>query len=119
VWRADPEEAKGLDATLSYDWSPTSINRDYTMLTAGLRFNEPLPLKIHNTMSLGYVQNSLSTQFLPPAMGGWKTERGVEFNALLNVLPMIVLQPVIQYYANVGAGAQRAVVLGFRTKVEF
>jgi porin len=119
VWRADPKEAKGLDATLSYDRSPTSINRDYTMLTVGLRFNEPLPLKIHNTMSLGYVQNSLSTQFLPPATPAWKTERGVEFNALLNVLPMIFLQPVIQYYANVGGGAQRAVVLGFRTKVEF
>jgi len=32
---------------------------------------------------------------------------------------MIIVQPVIQYYANVGGGAQRAVVFGFRTKVEF
>jgi len=29
------------------------------------------------------------------------------------------LQPVIQYYANVGGGVQGAVVFGFRTKVEF
>jgi hypothetical protein len=28
-------------------------------------------------------------------------------------------KPVIHYYANVGGGAQRAVVFGFRTKVEF
>ena len=119
VWRPDPKEAKGLDATLSYDWSPRSINSDYTMLTAGLRFNEPLPLKIHNTMSLGYVQNSLSPQFLPSGAPAWQTEHGVEFNTLLNILPMIIVQPVIQYYANVGGGSQRAVVFGFRTKVEF
>jgi carbohydrate-selective porin OprB len=115
----DPKEAKGLDATFAYDWSSPRVNRNNTMLTAGLRFNEPLPLHIHNTMSLGYVRNSLSPQFLPPGTATWKTEQGVEFNALLDVLPMLLLQPVVQYYANVGGGAQRAVVFGFRTKVEF
>jgi carbohydrate-selective porin OprB len=119
LWRVDPKEATGLDATFAYDWSPPSINRNYTLLTAGLRFNEPLPLRIHNTMSLGYVRNSLSPQFLPPGAPAYKTEQGVEFNALLDVLPMLLLQPVVQYYANVGGGAQRAVVFGFRTKVEF
>jgi porin len=119
VWRLDPKEAKGLDATLSYDWSPANVNRNNTMLTAGLRFNEPLPLPFHNTMSLGYVRNNLSAQFLPPGVGAWKTEQGLEFNTLMDVLPMLLLQPVIQYYANVGGGTQRAVVFGFRTKVEF
>ena len=119
VWRLDPKEAKGLDATLSYDWSPANVNRNNTMLTAGLRFNEPLPLPFHNTTSLGYVRNNLSAQFLPPGASAWKTEQGFEFNTLMDVLPMLLLQPVIQYYANVGGGAQRAVVFGFRTKVEF
>jgi len=31
-------------------------------------------------------------------------ERGVELNALFNVRPTILLQPAIQYYANVGEG---------------
>jgi porin len=64
------------------------------------------------------VRNSLSNKF---AAGNvpWKTEQGVEFNTLLDPFPMILLQPVIQYYANVGGGIQRAVVFGFRTKVEF
>ena len=119
LWRVDPKKAKGLDATLAYDWSPPSVNRNNTLLTAGLRFNEPLPLHIHNTISLGYVQNSLSPQFLPPGMPSWKTEHGAEFNALLDVGPMLLLQPVIQYYANVGGGVRRAAVFGFRTKVEF
>jgi porin len=119
IWRADPKGAKGLDATFAYDWSPPDINRNNTMLTAGLRFNEPLPLPIHNTMSLGYIQNRLSQQFAPPGAPPWKPEHAIEFNALLDPLPMLLLQPVIQYFANVGARTGCAVVFGFRSKVEF
>src|SRR5215468_10229510 len=63
LWRVDPNRAKGLDATFAYDWSPADINRNNSILTAGLRFNEPLPVPFHNTMSLGYVGNHLSSEF--------------------------------------------------------
>jgi carbohydrate-selective porin OprB len=119
LWRLHPQEGKGLDGTFAYDWSPANVNRNNTMLTAGLRFNEPLPLPFHNTMSLGYVRNSLSPQFLPSGTPPWKPEHGVEFNTLLDPLPMLLVQPVVQYYENVGARPGRAVVFGFRTKVEF
>jgi carbohydrate-selective porin OprB len=119
LWRVDPKEAKGFDATFAYDWSPRDLNRNNTLLTAGLRFNEPLRLHIHNTMSLGYVRNSLSSDFLPQGLSSFNAEQGIEFNTLLDVAPMMLLQPVIQYYANVGGGANRAVVFGFRTKIEF
>ncbi len=115
LWRLDPKGAKGLDATLAYSWSPADINRNNTLLTAGVRFNEPMPLPIHNTMSLGYVRNHLSQQFVPNS----RAEHGAEFNTLVDVAPMVLLQPVIQYYANVGGGTARAVVFGFRAKVEF
>ena len=119
LWRIDPKEGKGLDGTVAYDWSPPHINRNNRLLAAGLRFNEPLPLHIHNTISLGYVQNHLSQQFLPLKSPPWKTEHGVEFNSLLDLSPVLLLQPVIQYYANVGGGSLRSVVFGFRAKVEF
>jgi porin len=119
LWRVDPQQAKGLDGTIAYDWSPANVNHNNTMLTAGLRFNEPLPLPFHNTMSLGYVQNRLSQQFVPKGAPPWKPEHAVEFNALLDPLPMLLLQPVIQYYENAGAGTGHAVVFGFRAKVEF
>ena len=119
LWRVDPKGGKGLDGTFAYDWSPPRINRNNTMLTVGLRFNEPLPVNFHNTMSLGYVRNNLSSQFLLPGTPPFKTEQGVEFNTLLDPLPMLLLQPVIQYFANVGGGPHRGVVFGFRTKVEF
>ena len=118
LWRVDRKQAKGLDGTIAYDWSPRDVNRNYTQLTAGLRFNEPLPLKIHNTISLGYVRNTLSPKFLPSGAPAWKNEHGAEVNVLMQVGPLLI-QPVIQYYKNVGAVEGRAVVLGFRTKVEF
>lgn len=119
LWRVDPTKAKGVDATFAYDWSPPDLNRNNRLLTAGLRFNEPLPLHIHNTMSFGYVRNSQSQQFVQPGSPLWKPEHGLEFNSLLDIAPMLLVQPVIQYYANVGGRNQRAVVFGFRTKVEF
>jgi carbohydrate-selective porin OprB len=119
LWRIDPDGARGLDATITYDWSPPDINRNNTLLTAGLRFNEPLPIPIHNTMSLGYVRNHLSSDFRPNNATTWNTEHGLEFNILLDIAPMVLLQPVVQYYANVGGGSESAVVVGFRTKVEF
>jgi hypothetical protein len=35
LWRVDPQGAKGLDGTISYDWSPPNANRNNTMLTTG------------------------------------------------------------------------------------
>jgi porin len=119
LWRVDPKGGKGLDGTLAYDWSPPNVNRNNTIFTAGLRFNEPLPLPIHNTMSLGYVQNRLSQQFVPAGSPPWKPEHAIEFNALLDPLPMLRLQPVIQHYTNVGARSGHALVFGFRTKIDF
>jgi porin len=118
LWRVDPHNAKGLDATLAYDWSPADVNRNNRLLTAGLRFNEPLPFPFHNTMSLGYVRNMLSSQFAL-ADQPWKAEQGIELNGLFAILPMMFVQPVVQYYANTGGDTQRAIVFGFRTKVEF
>jgi porin len=118
LWRADPREARGLDAVLAINWSPPNVNRNFMQLTAGLRLNEPLSLGFHNSISLGYVRNSLSSDFLPPSMAAWKAEHGVELNVLLNYGPFLV-QPVVQYYTNVGGIGGRAVVAGFRTKIDF
>jgi porin len=91
LWRVNPKEGKGLDATVGCDWSPAAINRNNMQLTAGLRFNEPIPLHIHNTIALGYVQNSLSSLFLPPDASAWKAERAIECNVRLDVAPMLTL----------------------------
>jgi porin len=118
LWRVGRERAKGLDATLGYDWSPSDVKRDNRLLTASLRFNEPRPLHLHNTISFGYVRNSLSPMSLPVDAPSWKAEHSFELNSLVQVTPILLLQPVIQYYENVGGGSGGAVVFGFRTKIE-
>src|SRR5260370_4330556 len=100
LWRVDPKESRGLDATFAYDWSPPDVNRNNKLLTAGLRFNEPLPVPFHNTMSIGYVRNSLSPQFRPPGTPGFQNEHAFVFNTPLQKAT-ILFQPVIQYYASV------------------
>ena len=118
LWRMDRSEAKGLDATAAADWSPADVNLNNRALTAGLRFNEPLPVRFHNTISFGYVRNSLSSQFAPAYGRPWKSENGFELNALLQVTRMLLFQPVIQMFENAGGGTGRLVVVGFRTKIE-
>jgi hypothetical protein len=117
LWRVDPQDSRGLDATFAIDWSPPDVNRNNTQFTAGLRLNEALPLGFHNTMSFGYVRNVLSSQFSPD-LPAPKAEHGFEFNVLLLRGPFLV-QPVVQHFENVAGGAQRATVFGLRTKVEF
>jgi len=117
LWRTDPRQAKGLDATFGMDWSPRDANRNDRVITAGLRFNEPMPLPIHNTVSVGYVQNSLSSQFPPAGVSSWKAERGFELNSLFLVRALLI-QPVVQYFSDAGGRPGHAVVFGFRTKLE-
>src|SRR5580692_10600639 len=118
LWRVDRQQAKGLDATLAYDWSPSDGNRNNRLWTAGLRFNEPLPLHVHNTISFGYARNSLSPLFLPAGAPSWKAEHSFELNGLFQVTHFLLLQPVIQYYEDAGGRMGEAVVFGFRTKIE-
>jgi carbohydrate-selective porin OprB len=118
LWRVDRQQSKGLDATLAYDWSPSDVNSNNRELTAGLRFNEPLPVHVHNTISFGYVRNSLSRLFLPAGAPSWKAEHGFELNSLFQVTPILLLQPVIQFFENPGGRPGGTIVFGFRTKIE-
>jgi carbohydrate-selective porin OprB len=119
LWRSDPLSDKGLDATLTYDWSPPAVNLGYTELTAGVRYNQPFPIPFHNTVSLGYVRSPQSSSFLAKNAPAWKAEHGVEFNTLLSPYKNLQIQPLVQYYANTGGGSHRAVILGFRFQVEY
>jgi hypothetical protein len=104
----------------------TSICRNRLTICSGeCFFSRAIPGSSHTSLSHSHwykicrAEQVFLWKFLPPGALAWKAEHGVEFNTLLHPLPMLLFQPVIQYYANVGGGVERAVVFGFRTKVEF
>jgi carbohydrate-selective porin OprB len=119
LWRRDRLEGRGLDGTASYDWSPASVNQTNSEFTVGLRYNEPLPIRLYNTASVGYVRNHMSPNFATPGSPPPAPENGVEANLLVHLLPPCLVQPVVQYYSHVGGGGHKAIVIGFRTTVYF
>jgi porin len=121
IYRASREESKGIDATLNVDWSPRDRNRNNQVFTAGARFNEPLPIRLHNLIGVAYVRNGINQAFpvSPPVVSAHDAEHGFEANILVEFPHAITLQPVVQYYINTGGSSNNALVCGFHTKINF
>lgn len=125
VFRTEAGSNRGLDATAGFDYSPGDVSRENFQFTAGLRFNAPFPSRAKDRVALGLVYSKISDSFSSfgalsggPQLG---TEKAIELNYSLQVTPYFLIQPVFQYYVDVGgnSGLPNAPVLGFRTKVTF
>lgn len=121
LYRRSPVTDRGIDLTASVDWTPPDRTRNNQDLTVGLRLNQPLPVSLHNTIGLAYVRSGINQSFpvSPPIVSTNAAEHAFEANFLLELPHAIVLQPVAQYYVNVGGSSHTAMVLGFHTKVDF
>jgi porin len=121
IYRRSPQMANGVDLTIGANWTPpdrTSVNQQ---LTAGLRVNEPLPIHTHNTFSIAYVRSGINKTFPTTSKERivHKAEQAFEANMLVEMPHAILFQPVLQYFLNTGGSARTAVLVGFRTKVDF
>ena len=120
IWRRHKNASMGLDLTAATDFTPSNRSHIDRQTTAGIRYNEPLPLRQHNTISFGYVLSQSSHQF-PPVLSAtiFRSEKALELNSLVQVTRFITLQPVVERFINVGGSAKQATVFGFRSKVDF
>ncbi len=123
LWRPAPRSGTGLDATFGIDWSPGDRSRRNQQTTAGLRYNELLPIHRHNTVSLGYIRSGVNYQGAG-SVGVLLAQRRnaehvAELNALIKPTGWLLLQPVVQRFIQTGGNAGNATVFGFRSKVEF
>ncbi len=114
LWRVSPKSAKGLDVTAGATYTPPDRSRVRQETTFGLRFNEPLPVHNHNTVSFGWVRSAFS-----PGPAPTRAENAFELNALIDATPYLLLQPVVQRTISVGGLNRATTVFGFRSKVEF
>jgi porin len=115
---------RGLDLSFGLD-SPTDLNRENEQITGGLRYNGIIPHREQDSLAFGVVESKISDQFSfartligGPSLG---SEKAIELNYAIQASHWIQLQPVFQYYIDVGANSHipNAAVLGFRTKVTF
>ena len=120
VYRTDPRGDRGVDLTAAADWSPSDRNKTNLMDDVGLRLNEPLPTRLHNTIGLAWVRTGIGqgirlTEPLPPQT----SEHGLELNLLLELPHGILVQPVAQYYIHSGGTRENVSVFGLHTKLDF
>ena len=121
LWRHDPATSKGLDLTAACNWSPADRSRNNQQADAGLRYNELLPIPVHNSVSVGYVRSGLSSEYshATNVVFNRHAEHAMEANALIDLPRGILLQPVFQYFIDTGGASHNAAVFGFRSKVDF
>jgi len=125
IFRTDAGSNRGLDATAGFDYSPGDVSRENVQVTVGGRFNAPFAARQHDRVGVALVYSKISDSFssFGALLGGAPlgSEKAVELNYSLQVTPYWYVQPVFQYYVDVGANGAlpNAAVFGFRTKVNF
>lgn len=125
VYRSDVGSSRGLDATYGFDWSPGDVSRENFQMTLGARVNAPFSGRQQDRAAFALVYSKISDPFQhsqtllgAPPLG---SEKAIEVNYAFQLTHFYLLQPVFQYYVNVGGNSalSNAPVFGFRTKVTF
>jgi len=125
VFRTEAGSNRGMDVTAGFDYSPGDVSRQNVQVTVGGRFNAPFASRVHDRVGAALVYSKISDSFsnFGTLLGGAPlgSEKAVELNYSLQLTPYWYVQPVFQYYVDVGANGAlpNAAVLGFRTKVNF
>jgi porin len=125
VYRQEVGSNRGLDLDFAVDWSPGDVNQVNEQITGGFRYNGPIPRRAKDSAAFGVVYSKISDHFdqsyllqSQPVLGA---EKAFEVNYMFQVTHWLVLQPAVQYFAEVGANPRQgdAVAAGFRLKVTF
>jgi len=131
VFRVEPGSNRGLDVTVGLNIGPQSKSEVPTAFDAGFIFNSPIPQRPKDGVAFALVYNKIGSDYnaariagrLPsgiPPTAGFSDEKAYEINYKAQVAPWLVVQPVFQYYANVGGRSRgSAGVAGFRLQTTF
>jgi len=120
VYRAAAGSNRGLDVTFGFNIGAQSKSEVPTEFTGGLIVNGPITARPKDSLSFGFVYSKIGSDFnhvrnaLAPGTG-LSDEKLYEINYKAQVFPWLTLQPVYQYFANVGGRSKGAAGLaGFR-----
>lgn len=125
VYRREVGSNRGLDLDFAIDWSPADVNWLNEQITGGFRYNGPISARPKDAVAFGFVYSKVSDHFnqsyLLQSLPTFGSEKAFEANYMFQATHWLVLQPTVQYIANVGASSDygNAVAAGFRLKVTF
>ena len=137
LYRAEAGSNRGLDATFGFDWSPDDVNRLNSQITAGVRYNGPIASRPQDMVSFGFVYSKIADPFQtlpvgpgltnlraekpPQSLPTLGSEKAIEVNYAAHLTRYFFVQPVFQYYVDVGGNSRipNAAVFGFRTGLNF
>ena len=121
IYRRSSETDQGIDVAISLDWTPPDRTNANQAVNVGIRFNQPLPIRRHNTVGVAWVRSGLSSPLAVAFSPGQfiTAENAIETNVLIDLPRGILIQPVAQYYLHAGGRDRNVFVLGFHTKVDF
>jgi porin len=125
VYRTDASSNRGLDTTFGFDWSPDGLNRENCQITAGARYNGPVPSRPQDGVAFAFVYTRIGDPFqmfgIPLGLPRPGSEKAIEANYAAHLTKYLLVQPVFQYYVDVGGNSRtsNAAVFGFRTHVDF
>ena len=121
IWRVAPGSKRGLDVTFGFNIGDQSKSKVPTEFTGGLIFNGPIPGRAKDGLAFGMVYSKIGSDyntFVGPLLA-LNNETQFEVNYKIQVFPWFVLQPVYQYYNNVGGSSNSASIAGFRLVTTF
>jgi porin len=123
VYRRDNGSNLGLDLNFAIDWSPDDVNQMNEQITGGLRYKGLVPHRDTDTVALDFVYSKMSDHFnryyVSRVLPTLNTEKAFEANYMFQATPWLVLQPAVEYFADIGANPQGGdgVAVGFRIKI--
>jgi carbohydrate-selective porin OprB len=131
VLRVKAGSNRGVDVTFGFNAGPRNKSAVPDEFTAGIIFNGPIPGRGKDSLDFGYVYSKISGYYnfalvtgnVPPFFipsPSLQDEKAYEANYKAQVFPWLVLQPVVQFYANVGGRTHGSATLaGLRLVTTF
>ena len=120
LYRLPGRPGTGLDLTAGFADSPADRNKNDRQVTLGLRYNELLPITLHNTFAIALIHSGISSYVSRlDSQRANTAEDLVELDGTIALTPAIILQPVAERILNVGGSTKADTLVGFRSKVVF
>jgi carbohydrate-selective porin OprB len=127
VFRTSAGSNRGLDLWFGINTGPQSKSQVPTEIITGVIFNGPFPGRSKDSLAAGMTYSKLGSDWktfekasIDPACTFCSDEKQFEVNYLAQVFNWLTIQPVYQYYANVGGRNNgSATVAGFRLITHF